>query len=150
MGNANALAHWVDPLLAALTPGQRATLAAELARALRQTQRARIRANLNPDGSPYAPRVPQARRQSGAIKRGAMFRRIGRHIHARSNSAGLSLAFSGRVARIAGVHHYGERDRVRPGGPMADYPARELLGLSAEDRDLVQDRILHHLSRALA
>ncbi len=55
------------------------------------------------------------------------------------------VQFAGRADRIARVHHYGEQDRVAKNGPMYDYPERQLLGIPAEDADLLRDVILRHL-----
>jgi len=139
-------------MLAQLTPGKRAALAGRIARDLRRSQIRRIRAQSNPDGTPYAPRRPQAARSRHRhIKRGAMFRKLATHgyIRARGTPDEASVAFVRRVARIALVHQEGLTDRVRPGGPLADYPARRLLGFGAADIALVEDAILGHLAHGL-
>ncbi|CEH52911.1 Phage virion morphogenesis protein (fragment) [Xanthomonas citri pv. citri] len=56
----------------------------------------------------------------------------------------MSVGFVGRVSRIAHVHQDGATDRARPGGPMARYEKRVLLGLTANDRRLINDRVLSH------
>ena len=42
-------------------------------------------------------------------------------------------------------HHFDLRDRVKPGGTMYDYLGRELLSISAEDRQRLPDTLLAHL-----
>jgi len=58
---------------------------------------------------------------------------------------GAEAGFFGRVARLARVHQEGRMDHVTPGGPMATYPARPLLGFTAIDRERVRDRLLEYL-----
>ncbi|WP_423201696.1 phage virion morphogenesis protein [Dickeya dianthicola] len=38
----------------------------------------------------------------------------------------------GSAQRLARVHHYGLRDRVREHGPVVKYAARQLLGMDTE------------------
>jgi len=54
----NRLVSWADALLASMTPAARRQLMGELARNLRISQSKRIRANIQPDGSPMTPRKP--------------------------------------------------------------------------------------------
>jgi phage virion morphogenesis protein len=149
MADLAALHTWLDPLLARLSPGERATLASLLAKDLRRTNAARIRANVTPDGAAMAPRKPQRR---GAIRRRAMFRRLGTvgAMRAAGNSSAATVTFTGRLARIAAEHHGGGRYPVRPGGPVGDYAARPLLGFGEADVAMIQDRILARLAEGLA
>lgn len=131
----------------------------DIARALRRSQQARIAAQRNPDGSAYDPRKARLRSaknmrnklrdKRGRLKRSAMFvkLRTTRYMRTQSDSNGLAIGFAGRVARIARVHQFGETDRVAPGGPEYLYPARMLLGFSAEDRELIRDILLEHLAQ---
>lgn len=68
------------------------------------------------------------------------------HLHQRGTPSSAIVEFSERAQRIAAVHHWGERDKVSPGGPDYDYPARQLLGISKEDSELIMDVIFGHLS----
>jgi phage virion morphogenesis protein len=54
--------------------------------------------------------------------------------------------FAGTAQRIATVHHFGLRDRLNKNGLMAQYPARELLGLDAGDVETITDLVLRHLA----
>lgn len=143
-----ALEDWVRPLLDKLEPSERRRLARTLAQGLRTRQRQRIAAQRNPDGSPFEPRKPQARAQSGFVRRGVMFAKIrqAKHLKARATPGEAAVGFLGRVARIARVHQEGLRARVEPGGPYHRYPARELLGLSAADRAWVREQLIDHLA----
>lgn len=143
-----ALESWAAPLLAALTGAQRRSLAREIGQALRKTQQERIAAQKNPDGSDYAPRKPQsrARQAKGRIRR-SMFTKLrtARFMRVLLEEDGVSVGFSGRAAGIATVHQQGLRDTVRPGGPSVRYEARQLLGLTEADRQLIADLILKHV-----
>ncbi|MFP1786116.1 phage virion morphogenesis protein [Lonsdalea quercina] len=51
------------------------------------------------------------------------------------------------MQRIARVHHYGLRDRIRPRGPRVPYPQRQLLGLDKPQTRRIAEIIVDHLSR---
>lgn len=147
----DALEDWIGPLIERLQPAERRKLARDIARELRKRQAARIKAQKNPDGTPFAPRKPQAREQAGAIRRGVMFTKIRRakYLKGRGMADAASVGFAGRVARIARVHQYGLRDNVDRNGPWHDYPERRLLGYSDADRALVRDMVLDRIGGAL-
>jgi phage virion morphogenesis protein len=156
MDELHALDDWARALLARLSPAARRTLARDLARELRRQQQARIAAQRNPDGSPYAPRKRQhdssarkLRNKKGRIKRAAMFRRLrsSRFMRVEADANGLAVGFAGRVARIARVHQFGELDGVAPGGVEYRYPARRLLGLAEEERDRMRSLLVGRLMR---
>jgi phage virion morphogenesis protein len=52
-----------------------------------------------------------------------------------------------RVANIARVHQYGLRDRVERDGPTVKYDARELLGFTPDELDMIESEVLNHLSK---
>ncbi|MBU9608577.1 phage virion morphogenesis protein [Burkholderia multivorans] len=139
--------EWASSLLGQLTAAQRARLAKELAAELRRRQSRRIAEARNPDGSRYAPRKPQARRKKGRIRR-AMFQKLrtARFLKTASSADASVLHFTREVERIARVHQEGLRDRVERSGPVVQYPARELLGLTEQDIDAVSSLILNFLS----
>ena len=150
------LADWIVPLLHQLQPAQRRMLAREIARALRADNAQRMRAQVGPDGTPWTPRKAQpagrSRARRGQLRKppksGAMFTKLrqARHFKTSATDAEAAAFFSGMAERIARVHHLGLRDRVKPGGPMYEYPARELLGITPEFNESVRDRILRHLA----
>ncbi|QNM96388.1 phage virion morphogenesis protein [Chitinimonas koreensis] len=149
MDDLTALADWCDQLLARLSAGERRQLAREIARDLLPANARRIAAQQAPDGTPYTPRkAGAARDQRGHIRRGAMFAKLRttRWLRAEATAERATVGFAGRVGRIALVHHEGLRDRVRPGGPEAIYPARPLLGLAAADVERIRDTVLAHLA----
>lgn len=143
---------WAAPLLAKLAPPQRRQLARTIALDLRRSQQRRIAAQLAPDGTHYAARKRQV--ESFRDKRGAMRRRkdamftklrTTRWLKTNVTHEGAEVGFFGRVARLARVHQEGGVDRVTPGGPMANYPARLLLGFTMTDRQMIRDHILEFL-----
>lgn len=121
---------------------------------MRGAQQSRVAARRNPDGSPYAPRKGKAggkrlREKAGRVKREAVFRklRIARYLRTDIDDTGLAIGFDERLSRIARVHHEGQKAPVEPGGPLAQYPVRVVLGFADADRELVRDRLLRPLNR---
>ncbi len=139
--------RWLAPLIEKLSPGERRQLARQIARENRISQRERIKAQRNPDGSAYQPRSA-LRGQSGSIRRKAMFSKLrsARHLTMSAGPDAAVVRFMGRVARIARVHQLGLRDRVAPGGPTVRYPQRELLGFTRADRERIRDNLIDHLT----
>ncbi|WP_017167618.1 phage virion morphogenesis protein [Xanthomonas phaseoli] len=147
MDELTALEDWAAPLLARLQEGERRKLARKIGTELRRSQSQRIGKQAAPDGSPYAPRKQQLRQKSGRVKRAKMFTKLrqAKYFKVSASPNAVSVGFVGRVSRIARVHQGGLTERVRPGGPIARYERRVLLGLSAEDRRIVRDQLLDHL-----
>lgn len=149
-----ALEAWIGGLLARLEPDQRRRLLQVMARDLRTANVGRIRRQVNPDGSRYAPRSrPPLRDKSGTIRRRsqAMFQKLRKpkFLSARATADEATVGFENpQVSRIAGVHQYGLRDRVRrlPGATEVQYPVRQLLGFAAEDPERMMDLLLAHLA----
>lgn len=99
------------------------------------------------DGSADPGGLPESIRAGrGRVRRGAdaMFRglRSGRWQKAGATQDEAWVQFAGRAARIAGVHHYGERDRVADDGPEIDYPERQLIGFGAGDEAMILNRFI--------
>ncbi|MGP9466748.1 phage virion morphogenesis protein [Halomonas sp. TP35] len=142
------LDSWLTPLIEKLTPKERRVLAREVARDLRIANRDRIKAQTNPDGTPFEPRN-QLRGRRGAIRRKAMFTKLrtAKHLRIKTTADEAAVQFAGRVAKIARVHHYGLRDRVEKGGPMHKYARRELVGITKNDESVIADIIIHYLSK---
>ncbi|MBP8813926.1 MAG: phage virion morphogenesis protein [Laribacter sp.] len=134
-------------LLENLSPAARKKLASDMARDLRRSQQQRIAAQKNPDGSVFNPRKPQIREQSGRVRR-AMFVKLrqARWLKTEATADGVAVSFLDRVDRIAGVHQFGLRDQVRPGGPVVRYPARQLLGFTDADEKRITDSVLAWLA----
>ncbi|MEH3401878.1 phage virion morphogenesis protein, partial [Enterobacter cloacae] len=120
---------WLAALLANLEPAARNRMMRQLAQELRRSQQQNIRLQRNPDGTTFEPRRVTARSKKGRIKR-QMFAKLRttKYLKTAATADSASVQFDGKVQRIARVHHYGLRDRVRRNGPEARYPARRLLG----------------------
>ncbi|EIF75130.1 hypothetical protein BP354E_2615 [Burkholderia pseudomallei 354e] len=78
-----------------------------------------------------------------------MFRKLrtARYLRIDVDNTGLAIGFDERLSRIARVHQEGQKVPVEPGGPLAQYPVRVVLGISPNDRELVRDRLIKHLSQ---
>ena len=62
---------------------------------------------------------------------------------------GAVVEFTGKVQRIARVHQYGLKDRPNAHAQDVQYAERQLLGFSGEDKALVQNLLLRHISQFL-
>ena len=136
-------------LISALSPAARRKLAGEIAKQLRTAQQQRIKQQKAPDGSPYQARKRQPlRAKKGRIKR-AMFQKLrtNRYMKATGRENSAVVEFTGKVQRIAQVHQYGLKDRPNPHSRDVQYAARQPLGFSREDKQLVETLIIKYLSR---
>ncbi|MES3414752.1 phage virion morphogenesis protein [Enterobacter hormaechei] len=137
---------WLAALLANLEPAARNRMLRQLAQELRRSQQQNIRLQRNPDGTAFEARRVTARSKKGRIKR-QMFAKLRttKYLKTAATADSASVQFDGKVQRIARVHHYGLRDRVRRNGPEARYPARRLLGVNDEVETVTRDTLLHWL-----
>ncbi|WP_110882184.1 phage virion morphogenesis protein [Cronobacter sakazakii] len=138
---------WLAALLANLEPAARNRMLRQLAQELRRSQQQNIRLQRNPDGTAFEARRVTARSKKGRIKR-QMFAKLRttKYLKTAATADSASVQFDGKVQRIARVHHYGLRDRVRRNGPEARYPARRLLGVNDEVETITRDTLLRWLS----
>ncbi|HFI2115890.1 TPA: phage virion morphogenesis protein [Salmonella enterica] len=138
---------WLAALLANLEPAARNRMMRQLAQELRRSQQQNIRLQRNPDGTAFEARRVTARSKKGRIKR-QMFAKLRttKYLKTAATAVSASVQFDGKVQRIARVHHYGLRDRVRRNGPEARYPARRLLGVNDEVETITRDTLLRWLS----
>ncbi|WP_115946753.1 phage virion morphogenesis protein [Ectopseudomonas oleovorans] len=147
MADLEALETWLSPLLQKLDGRGRAQLARKAAQQLRHSQQQRIRAQVNPDGSPFEARKPRdLRGKKGRIKL-RMFEklRLARYLKAKGTPQEVVIGFAGRVSRIARIHQYGLKDRAEIRSPEVRYARRELLGLSNPEIDNLVETVLTHL-----
>ena len=152
MAHLEALETWLSPQLQKLDGRGRAQLARKAAQQLRRSQQQRIRAQVNPDGSPFEARKPRGLRgKKGRIKR-HMFEKLKmvRYLKAKGTPHQGVIGFAGRVSRFARVHQYGLKDRVERGAPEVRYAKREVLGLSDEDLIQLRNKLLDGLEAAYA
>lgn len=141
---------WLAALLANLEPAARNRMMRQLAQEMRRSQQQNIRLQRNPDGTAFEPRRVTARSKKGRIKR-QMFAKLRttKYLKTTATADSASVQFDGKVQRIARVHHYGLRDRVRRNGPEARYPARRLLGVNDEVETITRDTLLRWLASAI-
>ncbi|WP_071911226.1 phage virion morphogenesis protein [Aeromonas sp. SCS5] len=144
----NRLVSWADALLAGMTPAARRQLMGELARNLRASQSKRIRANIQPDDSPMTPRKPLKKL---AKKRGATRRKMFQHLvsprwlKATSTEHQAMVEFVGSANRLATIHQYGLKDRIK--GFEINYPTRTLLGFGTKDIQKIENMVLISLAK---
>lgn len=142
------LTHWADGLLTSMEPAARRQLAGEMARTLRASQARRIRANLQPDGRPMAPRKPQPKLKQGRGRlRRKMFFKISNPtwLKARASEQQAVVEFVGTANRLAIIHQYGLKDRIK--GREIRYPSRELLGITHQEVERLEELLLAHLTK---
>lgn len=123
-------------------------MTADIAKKLRQRQQQRIKSQKAPDGSPFAPRKRQpVRAKKGRIKR-EMFAKLrtNRYMKATGNDSAAVVEFTGKVQRIARVHQFGLKDKPSPKSTAVEYPQRQLLGFTDDDRQLVESVIIDYLA----
>ena len=137
-----AIEPWLDGIMARLSPGERMKVARRIGQLLRRRNAERIRTNVQPDGTPMEPRkVTRDKRGRIRGRRGKMFPKtsLSQNMQVRADADQVEVSFKQSVAGAAKVHHYGLVDRVSrtPGAPRVRYPIRRLLGINAEDRDLI-------------
>ncbi|WP_420300796.1 phage virion morphogenesis protein [Enterobacter sp. BNK-8] len=139
---------WLAALLANLEPAARNRMMRQLAQKLRRSQQQNIRLQRNPDGTAFEARRVTARSKKGRIKR-QMFAKLRttKYLKTAATADSASVQFERNVQRIARVHHYGLRDRVRRNGPEARYPARRLLGVNDVVETITRDTLLQWLTR---
>ncbi|EGT4306141.1 phage virion morphogenesis protein [Cronobacter sakazakii] len=138
----------LSALIASLSPAGRRRMASDIAKKLRQRQQRRIKSQKAPDGTPYAARKKQPiRAKNGRIKR-EMFAKLrtSRFLKAKGSDSEAAIEFAGKVQRMVKVHHYGLKDKPGPKSQAVEYPARQLLGFSDDDRRIVEDVIISYLS----
>lgn len=86
-------------------------------------------------------------RKRTTIRQRAMFRKIRRGgiLQAGQNDHEAWIGFGGRVAEVARVHQFGLRDRPARHAREVRYARRELLGMTAQDREDLLDAVIAHL-----
>lgn len=141
MDNIHQVEDWLNALLEKLGSAERRKLMRDIATTLRQQQQQNIRMQKNPDGSGFEPRKASGRAKQGRVKR-QMFSKLRtvRYMKTRTTADTAEVGFDTKAQRIARVHHYGLRDRVRKNGPKVVYAPRQLLGINN-----VTEKILYNI-----
>lgn len=138
----------LSALINSLSPSARKEMARKIAKKLRASQQQNIKRQQAPDGTPFKPRKTQpVRNKKGRVKR-EMFAKLrtAKYMKAQGLSDEAVIAFTGRVQRMARVHHYGLRDRPSRNGKEVQYEARPLLGINESDLQMIEQEILTQLS----
>ena len=130
-------------LLKNISKPRRRLLYQQIGRELARNQRRRIKAQQNPDGSPFEPRKKrkQFSKKKGRIKNQLMFKKIvsPSHLKIRYEQEGMSLGLYGGDAAIANVHQYGVYSSPSKYKDFkVKYAQRELLGFSEEDIEMIE------------
>lgn len=130
-------------LLKNISKPRRRLLYQQIGRELARNQRRRIKAQQNPDGSPFEPRKKrkQFSKKKGRIKNQLMFKKIvsPSNLKIRYEQEGISLGFYGGDAAIANVHQYGLYSSPSKYKDFkVKYAQRELLGFSEEDIEMIE------------
>lgn len=146
-GDFSQLEAYCSGIIASLQPAERRQLARRIATDLRQANAKQIAAQLNPDGTRFAPR--KLRQKKGSLRRSMFAKlRLAKWLKTEATPSHAVVSFANHVQRIAQVHHYGLRDRVFKNKTMtADYPERQLLGFNASNIDQIKEAVLIHLAR---
>ena len=139
----------LDRMIEALSPAGKKRLLAYIARRVTAQNRQRIDKNITPEGVAFAPR--KTKRGKGKI-RNRMFSKLktAQWLKSRSTQESAQIRFVGTAAGMARVHHFGLRDKLAKHLEIRiQYPARPLLGVSPDDRSMIEDMILSRLTEAI-
>lgn len=138
--------RWLTSALAALEPGARKALFREIGREVRKRNARRISRQTGPDGTPWPARKRNSHGKVRSTAKMLQGLRELRRLTVQADASGAEIGYSGRTARLAAVHHFGDVDAVEKGGASVKYSSRELLGLNAEDLAFVRDKLMAALS----
>lgn len=134
-------------LIANLSPAARKQMASGIARKLRASQQRNIKSQKAPDGTPFKPRKAQPLRgKKGRIKR-EMFAKLrtAKYMKAKDTGDAAVVEFTGRVQRLARVHHFGLRDRPSRNSKEVNYDKRPLLGYDSTMYEIITHEIIKNL-----
>ena len=138
-------------LLANISKPRRRLLYQQIGRELARSQRRRIKAQQNPDGTAYEPRKQnkvRSKKPKNRVK-DKMFKKITSpsHLKLKRNDDGLTLGFSGGDAAIANVHQHGLKSHISDRLAFkVKYAQRELLGFTDEDVEMIENYVIKALS----
>lgn len=137
----------LNALINNLSAPARKEMARNIAKKLRASQQQNIKRQQAPDGTPFKPRKTQpVRHKKGRVKR-EMFAKLrtAKYMKARADSDEAVVSFTGRVQRMARVHHYGLRDKPSLNGKEVQYEVRPLLGMNKGDLLIIENIITNLL-----
>lgn len=151
MAELSYLPEHLGRIIDGLSDGQTLKLKKTLAQKLRKNQKKRITAQQNVDGSSYAPKKPQRKRKGQRVRKKMMNTiKNAKHMKIEHSKEGFAVGYVGRMAQVADVHQYGLTARLNAKtGVSAAYPVRELLGISDDDRQMIDEAVLEYLDGIL-
>lgn len=129
---ASALPKWATAIASQLNNKERKKINRAVAVEMRAANRDRIRAQTDPDGGRFVSPLKSSN--------SPMFRELtkARHLKFKATSRYAQIGFQGNAARIARIHHEGQRSTVRPDSSKKfPYPERPLIGISDADRHII-------------
>lgn len=135
------LTQRLETLCQHLSSDQLEQVKKEVGQVLQQSQRKRIMAQRNPDGSKYEKRSGFIRQRS---KKMFVKLKAARRLKKRIVDTGVEIGFWGRDAGIARVHQFGEYSKI--GRHTIKMPKRELVGLTNNDVDMIESIIMKHIT----
>ncbi len=142
-----------DALVANLAPTGRKALTKEIAKRLAQSQRQRIKAQKNSDGSEFEPRRKQPKQTTKRrVKAKKMFAKLGtaRLMKTQITNDGVEIGYRGGDAVVADVHQFGRKISPFKGKNFeVTYAKRELLGFTDEDIEMIEDCVINVLGDGL-
>jgi phage virion morphogenesis protein len=138
------LEAFLQSVMQGLSPAEMRKASMKIGQAVRRANLQRIAMNVQPDGTPMAPRRPRMDTR-GRLRRadgGKMFRKLraikGWQLDARADGVELR---PGKGAKVVAEHHFGLRGYVgrSPTGErvFTRYAARPLLGFAPKDEEAV-------------
>ncbi|NEM19213.1 phage virion morphogenesis protein, partial [Escherichia coli] len=86
------------------------------------------------------------RAKTGRIKR-TMFQKLrtSRYMKATGRENSAVVEFTGKVQRIARIHHFGLMDSPNKYSREIVYSKREMLGFSEVDKNIVERLVINHI-----
>lgn len=138
----------LNALIGNLSASARKEMARNIAKKLRASQQKNIKNQQAPDGTPFKPRKTQPiRSKKGRVKR-EMFAKLrtAKYMKTQATSDEAVIEFTGRVQRMARIHHYGLRDRPSRNGKEVQYESRYLLGINKKDFEMIEENIIKIIS----
>ncbi|CAM3041568.1 phage virion morphogenesis protein [Dichelobacter nodosus] len=138
--NLNNLDQWLNLMMRRLTNQERLKLNRKIGQELRKINTKRIQSQKNPDGINFS------ERKNTGTNRVKMFKKLRQtsRFKIRNRFNEVSIGWSSKDGYIARIHHYGLRQRLQYG--LAQYPKRELIGLTDEDKAIVRDLLIDHFT----
>lgn len=131
-------------LMRGIAPDERRQFLRRIASRVRKSQSDRIANQIQPDGTPFAPRKTKAEARKGRLRAKMMFKRLrlAKYLKGGVEGGEAWVGFAGRAAAIASVHQEGLEDAPERGGKKVRYPRRVLLGLTDAEQSMILDELL--------